>query len=67
VVIPVDADRGWVLVIRVWYEPGSRAEGFRARITSTHALDADQPETTVVASPDAVLAAVGRWLSHSGQ
>jgi len=62
VVSPTDADQGRVLVVRVWHEPGPRAEGFRARITSTHHLEADRAETMVVASPEAVLAAVRRWL-----
>jgi hypothetical protein len=68
VVSPTDADQGRVLVVRVWYEPGRRAGGFRARITATDHLGADRPATMVVASPEAVLTAVQRWLEagHGG-
>jgi hypothetical protein len=51
-----------LLVIRIWIE-GTRAHGFRARITSTVDLESREEFVTVAGSPEAVHDAVDAWLS----
>jgi hypothetical protein len=60
-VAATDGDRGRVLIVRVWVEPGA-AEGFRARLTTSQDVESGESDSTVVASPTAVLDAVRRWL-----
>ena len=51
-----------LLVIRIWIE-GTRAQGFRARITSTVDLESREEFVTVAGTPEAVHDAVDAWLS----
>lgn len=48
------------LVIRTWWEP-DHVHGFRARVTSTPAVEAG-PTIVTTADPEEVLAVVRRWL-----
>ncbi|HEU4426305.1 MAG TPA: hypothetical protein VFR67_27515 [Pilimelia sp.] len=61
---PTDTDQGSVLIVRVWFEPGPRAEGFRARIISTADVASGDRQTVVARSPDIVLDAVRHWLAE---
>ena len=51
-----------LLVIRIWIE-GTRAQGFRARITSTVDLESRDEFVTMAGTPQAVHDAVDAWLS----
>jgi hypothetical protein len=59
-----DANQGFVLIIRVWFEPGEQPPGFRARIIQTTDLEAGERHLAVARSPDAVLSTVQRWLAR---
>jgi len=63
-VTPRETDPGRVLIIRVWFEPGSRADGFRARVISTMHIESHQEEVAIETSADGVLDAVRRWLTR---
>jgi hypothetical protein len=56
-------ERVGVLVLRVWIDHEG-ADGFRARITSTHSLVGGRERVSVAAEPIAVLATVERWLAE---
>lgn len=64
--MPVRRDRVSVLVLSVWVEEGWPDEGsdggFRARITATDSRTPGEDLSTVVATPEQVLGAVGDWL-----
>lgn len=57
-------DRGGVLIVRVWFEPGHGSEDFRARITSTVDIESSRQEVTAETSPEAVTEVVRRWLAR---
>lgn len=57
-------ERGGVLIVRVWFEPGRHDEGFRARITTSIDIGSDTQHLTAATSPDAVMAVVHEWLGQ---
>jgi len=61
-----DVDRGSLLLVRVWFEPGP-PRAFRARVLTSTNLATGRHETVVVASQQELLASVARWLEGLDQ